>query len=464
MARSSRIRTCRIRDRFSPGLLFIWLVICFFAMAPPCRSANPPHVDLLEIRGAIGPAVSDYVKSGLNKAAADGARAVILQMDTPGGLDLSMRDIIQAILASTVPVITYVAPAGSRAASAGTYILYASHVAAMAPATNLGAATPIRFGGLPHAPESPKGDKKKNKPGRAAAPTGDTLERKIVHDAAAYIKSLAERNGRNADWAVKAVREAVSLSAKEALALHVIDIVAPNLGNLLEQTDGRVVIMGGGASLTLHTANLTVVPHPPTWRFKLLSIISDPNVAYLLLLVGIYGLIFELANPGMYLPGVTGAVAMLLALYGFQILPINYSGLALIFLGVALLVAEVFVPSFGSLGIGGIISFAIGSLILITETSLRISLPLIGGTTILSALLLFGLVGRLFFIHHQPIRTGPEALIGMSGYVIEDCNQCGKIMLAGEIWSARAVGQLKRGDKVKVIAKEGPVLTVEKLG
>ena len=308
---------------------------------------------VINIKGAIGPAVSDYFVRALENAEKSNAAILILQMDTPGGFDHSMRDIIKNILTSSVPVVSYVSPGGSRAASAGTYILYASHVAAMAPTTNLGAATPIQIGGLPgmskeeqESPEEKEKEQKENVP-------KDALERKMVNDAVAYIKALANRHGRNAEWAEKAVREAVSLTAEEALATGVIDLVAVSLEDLLQQVDGRVVVMEGGNKVTLATRDLNITRSDPDWRTKLLAVITDPNVAYILMLLGIYGLIYELANPGFVLPGVVGAICLFLALYSFHILPINYAGLSLIFLGIVFMVAEVFAPSFGALGIGG---------------------------------------------------------------------------------------------------------------
>ncbi|GAB6193890.1 NfeD family protein [Desulfocastanea catecholica] len=418
---------------------------------------------VLDIQGAISPATSDYIRKGMGKAADVLADLVIVQMDTPGGLDRSMRDIIQMILASPIPVVSYVAPAGARAASAGTYILYASHVAAMAPATNLGAATPISIGGLPGSPRPEEGEKKQDKD---ELPTDDaaTLKRKVINDASAYIKALAERHGRNADWAVRAVREAVSLSAEEALRLQVIDFVATDLPHLLHQLDGHEIRLDAGVQ-RLSTKEMTLTRIEPSWRYRLLAVISDPNVAYFLLLLGFYGLIYELANPGVFLPGVAGGICLLLAFYAFQILPINYSGLALILLGITLLISEAFIPSFGSLGIGGIVAFAIGSLILIDDASLRISLSVIISTTGMSALFILLLLGRMLSLRKTKVRTGEEALIGMIGEAAQDFTGEGRILLLGESWSAKSPADehFSKGAKVRITARKGLELTVDKI-
>ena len=419
---------------------------------------GPKAAILINIKGPIGPAVSDYVERGIKKAMEEHAGIVILQMDTPGGFDRSMRDIIKNILASSVPVVSYVAPGGSRAASAGTYILYASHVAAMAPTTNLGAATPIQIGGLPGMPEKPDSQEKEKSEEKPL--TSDTLERKMVNDAVAYIKALASRYGRNEEWAEQAVREAVSLTAEEALEIGVIDLVATSHEDLLHQLDGREVVMETG-KVILATKDMIIEHFDPDWRTKILIVLTDPNIAYILMLLGIYGLIYELANPGFMLPGIVGAICLLLALYTFQILPINYAGLALIVLGITFMIAEAFAPSFGALGIGGVIAFAVGSVILVDEESMRISLPLIGSTALVSAGFFLWVMSRLYAMSRKKVVTGAEEMIGIIGEAMEDFTQEGRIWVHGESWRAQTSTPIKKGQKIQVTAKDGLQLKVK---
>ncbi len=410
----------------------------------------------LDIDGPIGPATRDYLHRAMASAVEDGARLIILRMDTPGGLDSSMRDIIRDILASPIPVVTFVYPNGARAASAGTYILYASHVAAMAPATNLGAATPVQIAPLGSGPDG-------GEPGeeQTTAPAGDDMARKAVNDAVAYIQGLARLRGRNAEWAEKAVREAASLEAREALEENVIDLVATSYEDLLDQLDGRTVLVMG-EERTLATSAMVIRHLEPDWRSRVLAVITNPNVAYILMLIGIYGLILEFANPGTIVAGVVGAICLLLALYAFQVLPVNYAGVGLILLGVALMVAEAFAPSFGALGIGGVIAFVIGSIILVdTEApGFGISIALIGAVALFSAVLFILLLGLLFKARHRPVVSGREQMVGAPAQVMEGFEGEGLVRAHGELWRARSDVPLAAGQRVRVTAIDGLHLKV----
>jgi len=433
-------------------LLFCWVSV---AAAQP----GGPVVVLTQ-SGAIGPANADYLHRGIEHAAKLGAQLIVLRMDTPGGLDLSMRTIIRDILASPVPVATYVTPSGARAASAGTYILYASHIAAMAPATNLGAATPVNLG-----PEDTHDHK--SKPGtkaddaRESSSSEQTMMHKQINDSAAYIRGLAQLRGRNAAWAERAVREAVSLSAREALTLKVIDLMADDLPQLLKQLDGRTVSAAGGKTV-LSTLKAEIVQRDPDWRTELLAVITNPAIAYLLLLAGIYGLFFEFMNPGFAFPGVFGGIALLLALFALQMLPVNYVGLALIGLGVALLVTEFFTGASGVLGGGGLLAFVAGSVILIDTdaSSYAIPLPMVGAVALVGAAGLL-IVGRLAYVaRRRPIVSGREYLIGATGVML-DLEGDSYASVQGETWKVRSGRVLRAGERVRVTGIEGLVLEVE---
>lgn len=413
----------------------------------------------LTVQGAIGPAAEDYVERALHDAIDEQATLVVIRIDTPGGLDTAMRGIIKTITNSPIPVASYVAPTGARAASAGTYILYASHIAAMAPGTNLGAATPVQLGGLsPAMPESDKASEDK----QTAANDTSAMQHKVVNDAVAYIRGLAQLHGRNAEWAEKAVREAASLPADEALQLGVIDIVASGMADLLTQIDGRAIKVQGELR-TLNTAAAVIRQIEPDWRSRLLSVITTPNIAYILMLVGIYGLIFEFSNPGAVVPGTVGAIALLLALYALQMLPISYAGMGLILLGIALMIGEAFAPSFGVLGIGGVIAFVIGSIILMDTQApgFGIDLSIIAVFAITSALIFIFVIGMAMRARRHPVVSGLNELIGGTATVLHDFEGRGAVNIHSETWQATSAVPLRAGQKVRVTAIDGLVLSVE---
>jgi membrane-bound serine protease (ClpP class) len=435
---------------------------------------------IMRLNDAIGPATSHFLTKGIRRAAEDGHALVIIEMDTPGGLDASTRDIIKEILASPVPVVTYVSPNGARAASAGLYILYASHVAAMAPATNTGSATPVSIGGEPQpAPPRDRTDKDRSPGDKGAkdakpeqsepaseepALPGTAMERKVINDSVAYIRSLAELRGRNADWAEKAVREGVNLQASAALQQNVVDLIATDVPDLLAKIDGRKLKLGA-SELTLATRNLELVRHEADWRTELLSVITNPTVAYGLLLIGLYGLLLEGYNPGAVLPGVTGAICLLLGLFALQVLPVNYAGLALMGLGVLLVIAEAFVPSFGTLGLGGLIAFVIGSIILFDTDvpGFRVAVPLIGGIAVAGGLILAGIVWIFSRSRRRPVVTGAEQIVGSIAQAEEDFAGQGRVRLGSEYWNAVSATPVRAGQRVRVVSMDGLQLKVEPL-
>lgn len=514
-------------------LLALGFALC--ENAPPASAAEgaiaPNSVIVIPVNGAISPASADFIVRSLQRAAEDRAQLAVLQLDTPGGLDTSMRQIIKAILGSPVPVATFIAPSGARAASAGTYIVYASHIAAMAPGTNLGAATPIQMGiggaeppaggGMPALPGGGAGTGTggpQNGPGASASPaapgpanspnaasaaspasaalpldTQSTEMRKQVHDAAAYIRGLAQMRGRNAAWAERAVREAVSLSAGEALAQHVVDLNARDIPDLLRQVNGRKITTSRG-DVTLSTANAPVVTLEADWRSQFLAVITDPNVALVLLMIGMYGLFFEFANPGFVLPGVVGAISLLMGLFAMQMLPVNYVGLGLIFLGIAFLIGEAFLPTFGSLGFGGVVAFVIGALMLIDTDvpGYGIPLPLIAAVVVFSVVFVFGVSRLALRARRRPVVTGSEGLIGSLGVVLDggltpdgsvlpgdtttgataEANAmtntnaaagrtlAGWAQVQGERWRVSSTAPVAAGHAVRVTARRGLTLTV----
>lgn len=391
--------------------------------------------------------MSRYIERSLNDASAQHSPVIILQMDTPGGLDTSMRDIIKAILASPVPVVTYVAPSGARAASAGTYILYASHVAAMAPATNLGAATPISIGG--EAPAAP-----------ASEPTAS--ERKAVNDAVAYIRALAQLRGRNADWAENAVRGAASLSAPDALAQHVIEIIAKDVPELLTLLDGHPVKLVD-RELVLKTKGLAVTRVGPDWRTRILMVLTHPTIAYGLMLIGIYGLLLEGYHPGAVLPGVVGALSLILALYAFELLAVNYAGLVLIALGAGLITMEFFMPAFGSLGVGGLAAFVIGSIILFDnhEQGAQVALPVIAGIATSGAIVIAAIAWLAARARRRPVSTGVETMIGALVEVVADCQDQCVVRYGGELWNAHSASPLRAGQQVRIVKVVDLTLWIE---
>jgi len=425
-------------------------------------SADPPRVVVLVLDGMISPATAEFFSRGLAQAQTQNASLVVLELDTPGGLDTSMRAMIKDILSSTVPVATWVGPAGARAASAGTYILYASHIAAMSPASNLGAATPIAIGapGPDSVPQSPASD-------RHGAPTNpvDTLHEKAVNDAAAFIRSLAQLRGRNTEFAEQAVRHAHSMSAKDALQAGVIDLIATDVDDLVRQLDGRTITLGA-SKVRLALAGAQVQTVQPDWRTGLLAVLSNPTVALVLMMLGIYGLFIEVIHPGAAVPGVFGGICLLLGLYALHLLPVNWAGVGLILLGVALMIAEVFLPTFGVIGVGGIVALVVGGMMLINSDAGQVAIPLpfLLGVAAVSAAVIFGFGSLALRARRRPVVSGQEGLVGARGVVTVVDEEGTWARVQGASWRVRSREPLAPGADVRVEKVDGLTLEVSAAG
>lgn len=447
------------------------------------EAARPGQVVTLRVDGAIGPATSDFITSGFAIAAERNADLIVIEMDTPGGLDTSMRAIIKQILASPIPVATYVSPEGARAASAGTFILYASHIAAMAPATNLGAASPVAIGAPGGGGSPTRGDDggrddgkdagdeggtddAKPQPKRGSGPsTGSTLMDKATSDAAAYIRSLAQLRGRDEDFAERAVREAASLSAAEALEQGVIEVIAIDLNDLLAKLDGREVKLDSGKVVTLATAGAAIERITPDWRNQILAVLSNPQIALVLMMIGIYGLFFEFTSPGFGVPGVAGLICLVVAMYAFQLLPVNWAGVALMAVGAVLMLAEAFMPSFGVLGIGGIVAFIVGGLFLIDSDVPGFGIPIefLVALAVVSAGLLFAIGGFAVRARQRRVVSGSEEMVGAEGTVSSVDAAGTYARIHGESWRIASDAPLAPGTRVRVTALDGLTLQVEPL-
>ncbi|MEX2127064.1 MAG: nodulation protein NfeD [Xanthobacteraceae bacterium] len=428
------------------------LILC--AAAADARAQSGPRVHVIDIKGAIGVATQRQLNLALEKSKSEGGAALIIRLDTPGGLVSATREMIQQMVAAPIPIVVYVAPSGARAASAGTFLVYASHVAAMAPGTNIGAATPVSIGGLPGLPGTQPKDKEGQKDSKSAA------EQKAINDVVAMLRSLAQLRGRDVDFAEKAVREAATLTAEEALKQNVIDVVVNDLDGLLASIDGRKVKVGN-EERALATKGATTAVIEPDWRTRLLSVISDPNVAFILLIIGFYGLILEFWNPGTFIPGTIGGVSLILALIALSALPVHYGALALLLLGIGLMIGEAFTPGVGILGAGGLVAFVVGSIFLFEgggwDIDVAVSLPVIAGAAIATAGVIFGIVGVAMRAYRQP----KADMIGVEGEIIDWDRDHGHVRVFGEIWTARGDRPLRPKDKVRIVARKGLTLTVE---
>lgn len=423
----------------------VWAVLLTAMLGMSAASAAREVVYLLDVEGIIDPPTADYVVRGIGAGAKAGAQAVMIRLDTPGGLDKSMRDIIAAELNSRVPVVVYVAPQGARAASAGALITLAANIAAMAPGTNIGAAHPVAMGG---------------------GEMGKVMEKKVENDAASTARSIAERRGRNLKWAEAAVRESISSTATEALKEHVIDIVADSTRDLLRQLNGRKVKLGS-RTVTLRTADAETKELPPSPIERFLHVLSDPNLAYIFLIIGIYGVIFELQNPGAIFPGVVGAICLIMGFYSLAVLPVNLAGIILLVLGIGMLIADIWAPSHGALTVGGIIAFAAGSFMLYGGRStpfLRVSWLVIVMMTALTATFFLFIVGLGVRAHWIRVTTGVEGLKGARGKARTELSPEGSVFVVGELWRARAEGDevITSGEEIEVLGMDGFTLRVRR--
>ncbi|MFA7669013.1 MAG: nodulation protein NfeD [Burkholderiaceae bacterium] len=443
-----------------------WLVLaCGLLIFSQPQAQSPDNVVVLEVRGTISPATSEFIIQGIDKAEASGAGLLVLEMDTPGGLDASMRAIIKRMLSANVPIAVYVAPGGARAASAGTFILYASHVAAMTPASNLGAASPVAIGGMSD-DDGQADDAKKGEEGQAVRSQRDTMAAKATNDAAAYLRSLAQLRDRDPDFAEAAVREARSMSAQEALEGGVIEYVAPTLESLLGQLDGHEIKLDNGETITLATQGAQVERVGPDWRMNILSLLANPQIAVILMMLGIYGLFFEMMSPGAALPGVAGLICLLLGLYGMHMLPVNWAGVALLGFGMLMMIGELFLPSFGALGIGGLLAFVLGGLFMTgpdVPKYYELSIPFLISMGLASAAIIIG-TGTLA-LRSRKVATvsGHEAMLGEQGTVVGTEGGMVYAEIGGENWRVACSEALQPGDQVSVTGIDGLKLRVDRV-
>ena len=424
--------------------LLLFLLCAHLTVLASTKALGAAEVQEIKVHSIISPPVAEFISDSIRHAGDSRAQALLILLDTPGGLDTSMREIVKSIMEAPLPVIVYVYPSGARAASAGTIILIAAHVAAMAPGTNVGAAHPVTIG-------KEKMDKE--------------MMAKVVQDAQAYARSLAEKRGRNAEWAGRAVRESVSVTADEALKEHVIDVVAPSVGELLSKVNGKVV-EAGGKKERLATRGAKVVEIETPFKYRLLSYISDPNIAYLLMMIGFYGILFEIYSPGAIFPGVVGGICLILAFYAFQTIPISYAGLFLIILGIIFFVLELKVASYGLLSIAGVISIVIGSIMLIDLPAswLSLSWQSILGVAIVTIIFFLGMISYALKAQLSKVKTGREGLLGETGTARTDLAPSGKVFVHGELWDARSEEPVAPGERVRVVAVDGMTLKVKKEG